>query len=146
MTFEEELKLHGQLVFPNKGTSMMPLLRQNRDLMVIDRRGNQPLKKYDTVLFKRDNGQYVLHRILKIRENDYLICGDNCCQLEPVRDSQILGILTAVVRDEKTISVTDPGYRFYVHLWCDFYPIRALLIRMRSLCGWVIRKIFHNDR
>ena len=141
MTFEEELRRHGHLVFTNKGVSMMPLLRQDRDLMVLERRPEGRLKKYDAVLFKRKDGTYVLHRILKVREKDYLICGDNCYQMEAVEDAQILGILTAVIRDGKRISVTNRGYLLYVHLWCDGYPVRAFLLRGKAWIGRRRRKI-----
>ena len=67
-TFEQELDSHGRIIFTNRGVSMRPLLRQNRDVMVIDKRGPERLKKYDAVLFRRDNGQYILHRILRVLE------------------------------------------------------------------------------
>ncbi len=147
-TFEEQLDKNGYLVYTNKGVSMMPLLRQGRDVMVIRKRGAERLKKYDAVLFKRDNGAYVLHRILKVREHDYLIVGDNCRQKEYVDDGHILGILTEIQRDGKTIRVTDPGYLAYVHLWCDAFPLRAALIRCREgyfharhLAGMALRKL-----
>ena len=130
-SFEEELELNGTLVFTNKGRSMMPLLRQDRDLMVIEKKGPERCKKYDAVLFKRGE-KYVLHRILKVRPNDYFIAGDNNCRGESVREEQILGILKQVVRDGKTISVEDPGYQCYVHLWCDAYPLRFGLIFLRD--------------
>lgn len=144
MTFEEELERYGHLVFTNKGVSMMPLLRQDRDLMVLEKRPEGRLHKYDAVLFKRQNGQYVLHRILKVRETDYLICGDNCYQLEPVTEQQILGRMTTVVRDGKTIPVTSRAYQLYVHLWCDFYPVRAFLLRVRGVLGRIKRKVMER--
>ena len=52
-SFEEELERSGSIVFTNKGVSMMPLLRQNRDLMVIEKKGPARCKKYDVILFKR---------------------------------------------------------------------------------------------
>ena len=55
---------------------MMPLIKQDRDLLIIEPVHGR-LKKYDVPLYKRDNGQYVLHRILKVREQGYVICGDN---------------------------------------------------------------------
>ena len=130
-TFEEELERSGTLVFTNKGRSMMPLLRENRDLMVIEKKGPERCKKYDAVLFKRGE-RYVLHRILKVREQDYYVVGDNCRKGEYVRDSQILGVLKQVVRDGRTISPEDPDYQRYVHLWCDFFPLRAGLFFLRD--------------
>ena len=130
-SFEEELEQNGTLVFPNKGTSMMPLLRENRDLMVIEKKGPGRLKKYDAVLYKRDD-TYVMHRILKVRDRDYWIVGDHCRVGEFVKDEQILGVLKQVVRDGRTIRTTDPCYQVYVHLWCDFFPVRSTLLFLKA--------------
>ena len=140
-SFEEELERSGTLVFPNKGTSMMPLLRENRDLMVIEKKGPGRCKKYDAVLFKRGKS-YVMHRIMKVREQDYFIAGDNCHVGDYVKDEQILGVMTKVVRDGKTISVEDPGYRIYAHLWSDIlFPLRAGLFRVKRAAGRRIKRM-----
>ena len=132
-SYEEQLRLHGQLVYTNVGDSMMPLLRQHRDLMVIDRRGPERSRKYDAVLYRRSRGEYVLHRILKVRKDDYVLCGDNRWEREyGVREDWILGVLTAVVRDGREIPVTDWRYQLYVHLWCDFFYVRAFVLRLRA--------------
>lgn len=145
--FEDILARYGKLVYPNKGVSMMPLLRQGRDLMVIEPKGAQPLKKYDAVLFKRPSAKgpdaYVMHRILRVNDDgSYWIVGDNCFTGDTVRAEQILGILRAVVRDgKKTVPVTSPVYRAYVSLWCGFYPLRFALIRLRRFGGRCLRKL-----
>ena len=143
-SFEEELEKNGNLVFTNKGTSMMPLLRQDRDLMVIEKKGEERCKKYDAVLFKRGD-KYVMHRILKVRKDGYVICGDNRWQREfGVPDEWIIGILTAVIRDGKTIPVTDRRYQRYVHLRCDFFWIRAFLLRARGVLRKFKRKKYEK--
>ena len=137
-TFEELLEKTGVIVYTNKGVSMMPLLRQDRDLMVIERKGSERCKKYDAVLFRRPGSQgvYVLHRILRVNDDGtYWIVGDNCVTGETVREENVLGILTAVVRDGKNIPVTGRGYRAYVHLWCDCYPLRFGILRARNLAA-----------
>lgn len=140
-TYEEELERHGKLVYTNVGDSMMPLLRQHRDLMVIEKRPAGRCKKYDAVFYRRPSGQYVMHRILKVRKDDYVICGDNRCLKEfGVKDDWILGVLTAVIRDGREISVKDPMYKLYVHLWCDFFWIRSLIIRIRGRLQRMKRK------
>lgn len=140
-SYEEQLEKYGQFVYTNVGDSMMPLLRQHRDLIVIDKRPQGRCKKYDVVLYRRPTGEYVLHRILKVRKNDYVICGDNRYAREfGVPDDWIIGILTAVVRDGKELSVTDWNYRLYVHLWCDFFYIRAFLVRTVQFLRRRIRK------
>lgn len=140
-TFKDELLERGYLVYKNKGVSMMPLLRQDRDLMIIEKKEEGQLKKYDAVLFIRDNGQYVLHRILKVREHDYWIVGDNCFTGEYIKEEQIIGVLKGVMRDSKQISVEDKGYRLYVWLWCYFYPVRILILRGIWLLKGVLRRI-----
>ena len=129
-TFEEQLAGCGKLVYTNKGDSMMPLIKQDRDLLVIEPVKGR-LKKYDVPLYKRDNGQYVLHRILKVREHDYVICGDNRWVKEyGIQDRHIIGVLTAVIRGGKEVSVNDRKYRLYVHLWCDVFPVRAFIVHV----------------
>lgn len=141
VTFEEELNEHGTLIFTNVGVSMLPLLRQGRDLMVIKKKGAEPLKKYDAVLFKRPNGQYILHRILKIKDGRYYIVGDNCTKGEYVAEEQVLGVLTEVVRDGKKTSADDKRYRFYVHMICDFFHIRVAVIKFNVLLNAVRFKL-----
>ena len=133
--FESYLDQYGRLIYTNVGTSMLPLLRERRDFMIIEKpRGR--LKKYDVPLYKRDNGQYVLHRILKVRKEDYVLCGDHCYNREyGITDRHIIGVLTGVVRDGRTYPVTDFRYRLYVHIWCDFFYIRALLLRTKGVLG-----------
>ena len=119
-TFEEQLAQNGKLIYTNKGDSMIPLIKQDRDLLIIEP-ANGRLKKYDVPLYKRDSGQYVLHRILKVRED-------------------IIGVLTAVVRDDKEISVNNWKYKLYVHLWCDMFPIRAFIVHAVNKIKRIIRR------
>lgn len=129
-TFEEQLVENGRLLYTNRGDSMMPLIKQDRDLLVIVPAKGR-LKKYDVPLYKRDNGQYVLHRILKVRDDDYVICGDNRWVKEyGISDRHIIGVLDSVVRKGREISVNDWKYKLYVHLWCDLFPVRAFIVHV----------------
>lgn len=140
-SFEQELNEKGVLVYTNVGDSMLPLIRQNRDLIIIKKHQGR-LKKYDVPLYKRDGGQYVLHRVLKVRQNDYVLCGDNRCNKEyGISDKHIIGVLTAVKRNGRTINVNDRRYRIYVHLWCDFFPVRAAIIKLRTLTNKIKKRI-----
>lgn len=138
--FEDVIERDGRLIYTNVGDSMRPLIRQDRDILIIEKPVGR-LKKYDVPLYKRDSGQYVLHRILKVRERDYVICGDNRYSKEyGITDRHIIGVLTAVVRDGKEIPITDWRYRLYVHLWCDFFPIRVFILKARKFPKWLKRK------
>ena len=120
---------------------MRPLIRQDRDILIIEKYEGR-LKKYDVPLYKRDSGQYVLHRVLKVRDSDYVICGDNRYSKEyGITDRHIIGVLTAIVRDGKEIPINDWRYRIYVHLWCDFFPIRAVILNAKHFPKWLKRKL-----
>ncbi len=139
-TFEDELARNGRIVYTNVGVSMLPLLREGRDIMVIERCDPAALRRYDTVLFFRRGVQggrsYILHRILKcLPDGAYWIAGDNCIDGETVEPDRILGVLTSVRRGDKTISVTDFGYRAYVRLWCAPYRLRFLILRFKRFCS-----------
>jgi hypothetical protein len=140
-SFEEYINKHGYLIYTNVGDSMKPLLTEKRDLIKISKKPECRLQKYDVPLYKRDSGQYVLHRIIKVREKDYVICGDNRWQREyGITDENIIGVMTAVVRNGKEITITDSRYRMYVHLWCDFFYVRALILWCKSFPLRVRRK------
>ena len=130
-TFEKILEEKGFLIYTNVGFSMMPLLRQKRDVIEIQKKGSGRCNKYDAVLYKRGEN-YILHRILKVLPKGYIIAGDHNTFLEKdVTDDMILGVMTRVVRDGKTISVDDFWYKTYVHLWCDVYPVRMLILKVK---------------
>lgn len=146
VSYEKMLEEKGLLVYTNVGTSMLPLLRQNRDLMVIEKRPEKGLKKYDAVLY-RSGKKYILHRILKVTDSGYVLCGDNCRRLEyGIRDKDILGVLKAVIRDGREISVTAFPYQLYVHLWCDFRHVRFAVIFCRDVFRTLKRRIKQKFR
>ena len=137
---EEYLDTHGMLVKKNVGTSMMPLIRQGRDLMVI-RKVSTPPKRKDAVLYKRGD-KYVLHRIVGIKKDGYVLCGDHHWQKEyPVTDDKIIGILKSVIRDGKEIKSTSLRYKIYTFLWCDLFPIRAAILKIKYKLHILKRKI-----
>ena len=130
-SIKEELLKNGNIIFPNRGTSMLPLLREGRDVMIIHKKKKgKRFRKGDAVLFERANGDLVLHRISDVLRDGYLIIGDNCTEKEHVKEKNVLGIMTGVIRDgKKTIKVTDPLYRLYLLAWTSIFPIRKIYIK-----------------
>lgn len=148
ITFEDELRRSGRLVYTNVGVSMMPLLREGRDVMVIERLDDEP-RRYDAVLFRRDGvrgrGEYVMHRILrKLPDDKYWIVGDNCTDGETVSRENILGRLTHVNRGGRIIKTTDLSYRMYVAFWCAPYHLRFAVLKLRIFCSRAIAWLKHR--
>ncbi len=150
VTFEEELARSGSLVYRTVGRSMLPLLRQGRDVVRIEVCDPQELRRYDAVLYRRrgadGRGAYVLHRILRRRpDGNFWIVGDNCSYGEIVAPGQILGRLTNVIRNGRATGVNDPAYRLYVHLWCAPWPLRFAALRslrlMKRGARWLHRRL-----
>ena len=142
-TFEELLAKDGYFVYTNVGGSMLPLLRQHRDVIEI-RRLTGRAKKYDVVLYKSGD-KYILHRVLKVRPNDYVIAGDhNTFKEYGITDDMILGVMTRVIRDGKSISPADWGYKLYCHLWVDFYPIRVFILKLKAKARAIARHLIRK--
>lgn len=135
--FRERLAAGQRVTFSPRGTSMLPMIRQGRDTVEVSPlKGG--LKKYDLPLYQRDNGQYVLHRIVKIGEA-YTCIGDNQFDLEyPVRHDQLIGIVSAFTRDGKRIEVTNCWYQLYCRIWHATRPIRRFYLNMKiRLYRWI---------
>ena len=134
-SLRSEIDKHGTIVYKVSGTSMLPLLKQETDLVVICKI-SAPLKPRDIVLYQRDNGTFVLHRVIKVHGGSYTMRGDNCLQLEHgIRRDQILGKLTQIVRDGKSIDLSSNSYEAYARIMAA-----ALPRRVRVKVGTVICK------
>ena len=118
--------------FGPKGTSMLPMLRQGIDSVTISPTP-ETLRKYDLPLYQRDNGGYVLHRIVGVGET-YTCIGDNQFEKEyGVRRDQIIGVVTEFSRDQRTVSVKNPWYQLYCRVWAITRFPRRCWRKLRSL-------------
>ena len=143
-SFEKYLAENGSLTYSNIGVSMMPLLKQGRDLFKIKKKEEgERAKKYDVVLYRRPPDKYVLHRVLKVLPDGYVIRGDNCIKKEySVTDRDMLAVMTSYVHKGKEHSVTEKWYRFYSRFIVFIHPLVSLKLRTRSFLGRVYRKLF----
>lgn len=115
--FREHLDRGQTVRFFPRGTSMLPLLRQGVDEVVLSPLPEK-LKRFDLPLYQRKNGQYVLHRIVEVNDGTYTCLGDNQFDKEPgIYPEQMIAIVTGVVRKGVYCSVEDFRYRLYCYLW-----------------------------
>ena len=143
-TFEELLDNDGYIVYTNVGYSMLPLLRQKKDIIEIQKKGTGRCKKYDVVLYKRKE-KYILHRVLRVLPDGYLIAGDHNTFVEnDVSDDDIIGVMTRVIRNGKSITPDNLLYKIYVHMWCDIYPLRMKMLKIKGLVWQAWSKIKNN--
>ena len=107
----EVLESGGEFRFYPKGTSMLPLLRQGVDSVVL--RTCVSVKKNDICLYIRNSGEYVLHRVVKVNKNGtFCFCGDNQLEAEcGVHREQVIAKVVAVIKGEKRTGTGSFWYR-----------------------------------
>ncbi|MBQ6375184.1 MAG: S24/S26 family peptidase [Clostridia bacterium] len=137
--FEDILARDGRLVYKTRGVSMEPMLRQDRDLVVIEP-ANGRLKPMDVAFYRRGSS-YVLHRVIEVVDDGYLIRGDNTYKLERVRDADVIGVLTGFTRKGRHCATNDRAYLRYARFWNAVYPLRALMARARRSAVRAARKL-----
>ena len=127
----------GQTVrFMPRGVSMLPMLRQGIDSVVLSPLPEK-LKRYDLPLYQRENGQYILHRVVEVGDT-YTCLGDNQFELEyGVKHSQMIGLVTTFFRGKKQHSVNELGYQIYCRIWYRGRHIHKVIRRFR---WWLIQK------
>lgn len=112
----ETLSESGEVSFVSAGVSMMPTIRDRKDVVTLVKPQGR-LKKGDVPFYQRDNGQYVLHRVVYVNGDTYVLRGDNQWENEyNIRHDQIIGVLYSFDRNGKTHKVTDADYKLYVKL------------------------------
>lgn len=147
MTFEEYLDKNGELTYTNVGVSMMPLLKQHRDLFTVRQKGKKRCKAGDVVLYKRPPNRYVLHRIVEVRPDSYVILGDNCISKEyGILDSDVLAVMTGYVRKGKSRTVNDRSYRIYTAYIMHTIPVRTAFKKLYHKARHAAKRIVYGKK
>lgn len=117
------------------GNSMSPFLVNQRDVIYLSKI-NRKLKKGDLVLYQRLSGQYVVHRIVKVKKSGYYLAGDNQIAIEgPILDKQIFGLVTKVKRKGKWIEAGNFWWEFFEHVWIWVLPWRMIILNIyKKVC------------
>ena len=131
-TMQELIEKGETVPIPVSGFSMRPFLANNRDTVLVSKTAGS-LKKGDIALYQRKNGQYILHRIVKVHpDNTFDLIGDAQTVIEThVALSQIIGIVTKINRNGKWITPNSPSWNFYSRVWIHSIPLRKIISFLR---------------
>lgn len=137
-TVESILREKGIFFWSTRGKSMRPLLKTNRDVVEIRRPDSVYedgiLRENDVALYaipvERFRGQYILHRVRKVCDGYYLICGDNNLIMEKVPFDWVVGVMTGLTRRGRDIDLNGRAYRMYVKHWGSCYRRRLIAKRI----------------
>lgn len=139
-----QLEKGGRANLTVTGFSMHPLLRSRRDSVALVPAGKQ--KKGDIILYRRESGQFVLHRIIKVEEDAYICSGDNQAIREPVMQEQVLAVVDGFTRKGKTYAIDHLGYRVYTWVWVELFCLRKYYLFTRRFFARWIRKYIRRTK
>ncbi len=143
---EEMLASGGTVEFNTRGTSMLPTLHNDGDRAVLKR--VEKLQKNDIAFYRRDDGAFVLHRVIKVEDNGtYTMCGDNQWVLEKgIRPEQIIAKAIAIIRKGKKTDTDDRLYNIYVSIWVAVRPVRRIIIGGKRKLFSIIKRMIKYEK
>ena len=129
-----------RVTIPVKGLSMLPFIRGGKDLVVLEKAGEE-LRAEDIVLFHvgpREGGRYVMHRILSLDGDAVDIQGDGVPKThEHVRRNQVIAKAVEILRGGKrSVDPYSPCQRRLVHFWQWLRPVRRYILFIYRHLPW----------
>ena len=112
-----------------RGNSMSPYLRDKKDKVVIAPLKDTTPQKGDIILFFH-SGQYLLHRVIKKKENYFIVQGDGIVKKqENVLLTDIIGIVRYIIHPSgKCVSVNCRSHLIYWRFWLLIRPFRSFFL------------------
>ena len=123
----ETISTGKSIKFSVTGSSMFPLLADRRDSVTLS--SVDVVKKYDIVLHQREDGTYIMHRVIGIKNGMLTIAGDN----ENIKElnvpvSAVIAKVTSFTRKDKIYNMKELWYRLYCRLWLAVFPMRLNIL------------------
>lgn len=119
------------LKIPLSGLSMFPLIKGGRDEAVLSSTKGKKLKCGDIVLYAREDGTHVLHRIHHLKNDDFFMLGDAHTSIEgPIKRKYVLAVAEAIIRKGKEISCNRVDFRIISTIWLIVRPVRPVIMRV----------------
>ncbi len=122
------------------GSSMLPMLHHRKDQVLLEPVTGE-IKKGALLLYRRREGKYILHRVLRVKGQTLICCGDNQWEKETVQTDQVIAQVSAFTRNGKQYRINNKGYRLYVWLWVGLHPVRRAILPLRRFAGRLRRRM-----
>ena len=113
------------------GNSMRPLWHHRRDVVKLTFVQSDDIKKWDVLLYRRGDGTYILHRVVKVGENTLDFLGDAQYGIEKgvPKENVVARVIGYRKNGKKYRSTNSLRYKIYVALWCNTRGIRYFFYR-----------------
>lgn len=127
---EKMLADEQSVILKATGNSMLPFIVGGRDSVLIRRTSEvEPLQIGRIVLAHLPDSRYVLHRIVRICGTRVILMGDgNVRETENCRISDIAGVVTKIIRNNRDVDCDAKLERHKVKIWGRLLPIRRYLL------------------
>ena len=137
--YEALLREGAELPLVVSGGSMLPFLAPGRDSVLL-KAPDRPLRRGDIVFYRRKNGAYVLHRLLRIDSGRCWMVGDAQTVIEgPLDEGCIFAYVTQVQRKGR---IEKPGtlrWIFFERVWLRLIPMRHLIMKTYGCVKHTVR-------
>lgn len=137
---QEILQSGGTVELTVSGNSMWPMLRHRVSRVRLA--CVEVLRKGDLPLYQRTDGKFILHRVVAVKDDTYICCGDNQWCVEPdLTKDQMIAVVTHFARKYKWVSVDNGVYRLYWRFWVAVRPLRRLIFGGFRRIKRILRRI-----
>jgi signal peptidase I len=123
-TISESLKQGQSVSFMVKGSSMKPFFIDG--LTEVFLKEKDDYHKGDVCLFKYKE-KYILHRFIKIKEDQYIFRGDHLYSYENINKNQILGFVYKFNQNDKVVDSSSFFYKLKVKIYLFYKSIKMVL-------------------
>lgn len=124
------------------GDSMMPFLRENTDSVELSAADFTVLHFGQIILIRRENGQYILHRLVRKKKDCFYIAGDAQLWTEgPLFPEQLVAVVTNVWRGDKSVPPKSILWKTLSLIWWLRLPARYILSKPYRLLKKLYRTI-----
>ena len=131
---EQAIKEGGSVKLKVSGYSMYPLVSSRRDSVLLVKADNISIG--DVPLFKREDGKFVLHRIVGEKDGAYFTMGDYETEKEyPVYPEQIVAKAAGFYRKEEFIDCKSVKYKIYRFFWTHTLFLRPFFLNFIADAG-----------
>ena len=121
------------------GNSMSPFLIHGRDTIYLSRL-THPVKRGDVLLYQRDSGAYILHRVYKIESDSFTMVGDAQTELEPgIRPEQVIAIMSSAERKVKKQAPRSFWWEFFEKIWIRMVPLRPIVRKVYTAVSSLLK-------
>lgn len=130
-SIEEMIKSGATVPVYISGNSMNPFLVSRRDVVYLKCFDGSDLTKGKILLFRRKDGQLVLHRLYrKLSDGKLQVVGDGQVQLEKIDKAQVVAVVSDIERKGRKRSAGSLGWKAVDFFWRLLMPIRPLIMRV----------------